>query len=128
MFGRIFSVFLSSLSESYKLEERYRQTTTRLGWITVAISCLGLLAIMYVTRLMFGIPLEGGPIEGMRLKLIAWIVLTIVLVPIAFYAGMVFVYGAYGSLMLILGRFTWQQAVDFACRAKYPEQWYKSNA
>lgn len=128
MYGRIFSVFLNSLSESYKLEKRYRLTTTLLGWITVVISCLGVLAIMYVTRLMLGIPLEGGPIEGMRLKLIAWIVLIIVLVPIVFYAGTVLVYGVYGSSMLIVGRFTWQQAVDFAWSAKYPEHWYKSKA
>ena len=42
---------------------------------------------------MFGLPLEGGPMEGLRMKLISWIALTIALVPTAFYSGMVLVYG-----------------------------------
>lgn len=125
MFRQIFSIFLNSHSESYKLEERYRLTTTRLGWITVAIGCLALLPIMYKTWIMFGLPLEGGSIEGLRLKLVSWIVLTIALIPIGFYAGMVCVYGTYGFLMLILGQFTWQQTIDFGWRSKYPQQWYK---
>lgn len=76
---------------------------------------------------MLGLPLEGGSIDGLRLKLISWIVLTVILVPIAFFAGMVITYGAYGLLMFALGRFTWQQAVDFGWSAKYPKHWYKQN-
>ena len=114
MFKNIFSIFLNSLAESHKLEKRYRLTTTQLGWLTVAISCLAFLPIMYSTWLMFGLPLEGGSIDGLRLKLILWIVLTVILVPIAFFAGMVITYGAYGLLMFGLGRFTWRQTVDFS--------------
>ena len=127
MFKQIFIVFLNSYSESHKLEERYRLLTTRMGWVTVAIGCLALIAVMYNTWLMFGLPLEGGSIEGLRLKLISWVVVTIVIVPFAFYAGMVLVYGAFGIIMLLLGKFSRQQALDFACRAKYPGDWYKTN-
>jgi hypothetical protein len=128
MFKQIFSIFLNSLAESHKLEERYRVTTTWLGWITVAISCLALLSVMYTTWLMLGLPLEGGDIDGLRLKLVSWIAVTVVLLPVAFLAGMVMVYGAYGLLMFFLRKFTWRQAVDFGCRARYPEYWYKLNA
>ena len=128
MFGKIFSVFISSYAESLRLKERYRLLTTRLGLVTVAIGCLIMLVMMYHSWLLIGLPLEGGPIEGFRLKLVAWIVLTIVLVPIAFYAGMVVVYGVFGLLMLALGKFTWQQVINIALHAKYPEEWYGISA
>ena len=83
---------------------------------------------MYGIWLLFGLPLEGGSIEGLRLKLIAAIVLTILVIPISFFVAMIFVYGAYGFFMVLLGRFTMLQAVHFACYAKYPEHWYKANA
>lgn len=128
MFKHIFSVFLTSYSESLLLEERYRNMTNRLGWVTVAIGCLALVVIMYNTWLMFGLPLEGGSIEGLRLKMISWIGLTVVFVPFAFYAGMVLVYGAFGFAMFVFGKFSWQQVIDFAWRAKYPEEWYRPGA
>jgi len=124
----IFSIILNSLAESHKLEDRFRQITNWLGWITVAVGCLFLVSIMYAIWLLFGLPLQGGSIEGLRLKLIAAIVLTILVIPISFFAGMIFVYGAYGLFMVTLGRFTMLQAVHFACYAKYPEHWYKANA
>jgi len=125
--GKIFSVFLNSHSESWKLAETYRLITNRLGLITVAIGCLAFLPVMYKTWVMLGIPLQGGPMEGLRWKMFAWIAITILLVPMAFYVGMILVYGFYGLLMFMLGRFSWRQAVDFGLRAKYPEHWYKSD-
>ena len=55
------------------------------------------------------------------------VILTIIFAPIAFYAGMVFVYGAFGLIMLVLGKLTWQQVINIACNAKYPKEWYKPN-
>jgi len=127
MIGRIFRVFLNSYAESAKLEERYCRLTTRLGWVTVAVAVLALLPAMYYSRLMLGMPMEGGPIEGMRLKMLAWIVFIIVATPFAFYAGMILVYGAFGLVMFVLGRFSWGQALDFCLRAKYPVKWYRQN-
>jgi hypothetical protein len=96
--------------------------------LTVAIGCLALIVAMYNTWLMFGLPLEGGSIEGLRLKLISWIILTIPMVPIAFYIGMVLVNGFVGIIFFLLGRFTSHQALAFSWHAKYPKNWYKTNA
>ena len=128
MIGRIFSVFLNSYSESLKLQARYRKLTTRLGLVTVAISCLVMVVLMYQLWLMVGLPLEGGKIDGFRLKLVSWVVLTVLFVPLAFYAGMVVVNGGFGLIMFALGRFSWRQAIDFALRAKYPKHWYLSDS
>lgn len=127
MIKRIFSTFFGSYAESLKLQKRYRLLVTWLGWVTVAISCLALLFVMYHTRLMFGLPLEGGSIEGLRLRMILWIIVVIVLVPFVFFAGMVFVNGLSGLAMCVLGKLTWAQLVDFCWRAKYPASWYKAN-
>ncbi len=102
--------------------------TTRLGWVTVGAGCLVLTIVMYNTWLMFGLPLEGGSIEGFRLKLISWIVLTVVIVPIAFYTGMILIYGAFSITMFVFGKLTWHQVVELTWYAKYPKEWYKSNA
>ena len=125
MFGRIFTVFLNSRAEAEKLQPRYHAITTRLGWLTVALGCFSLILIMYQTWLFFGFPLRGGPIDGMRLKLILWVAVMIAIIPVTFYLAMVVIYGLYGLLQLALGRFTWQEAVDFGVSTQYPAHWYK---
>lgn len=125
MIKRIFHTFLGSYAESLKLQERYRVLVTRLGWLTVTISCLALLFVMYYTWLMFGLPLEGGNIHGLRLKLIFWVIVSAVLVPIMFFAGMVVVNSLSGLAMYLLGKLTWAQFIEFSWRAKYPASWYK---
>ena len=127
MIGRIFSVFLNFYAEAAKLEQRYRRITTGLGWITVALACLVLIVFMYYSRLILGLPLEAGSLEGLRLKLIAWVILVILSLPYAFFVGMVLVYGAFGQVMFMLGKFSWRQAIDFSWRARYPEHWYRQN-
>ncbi len=126
MFKNIFSAFLNSFSESQKLEKRYQQLVTRIGWITVAISCLALIGVMYISRLMFGLPVEGGSLEGLRLNLISWVIFLIIVIPIIFYVGMVLVYGAFGIVMFLLGKISWSQVIDCACYGKYPNKWYKT--
>lgn len=87
-----------------------------------------MIAIMYHGWLLFGLPLDGGNIEGLRLKLVSWVMLTILFVPVAFYAGMIAIYGVCGLILLVLGRLSWRQAVEFAARARYPRRWYRPNA
>lgn len=127
MIKRAFSIFLDSYAESLKLEERYRLLVMRLGWLTVAISCLALLIMMFQMWLMFGLPLEGGSIDGLRLKLILWVIVIVVLVPIIFFAGMVLVNGLTGLVMYLSGKLTWSQFIAFSVRANYPASWYKTN-
>jgi len=76
---------------------------------------------------MLGIPLEGGSMEGMRLKMLAWIILIILFAPFAFFAGMVLVNGVFGFVMFLLGKFSWQQVIDFSLRARYPDKWYRQS-
>lgn len=126
MIKRAFSTFVNSYTESLKLQERYRLFVTRLGWLTVAISCLALLFMMFQTWSMFGLPLEGGSIDGLRLKLILWVVVMVVLAPIIFFAGMVLVNGFTGLVMYVFGKLTWTQFIAFSVRANYPASWYKT--
>ncbi len=125
MIKRIVATFLGSYAESLKLQEHDHVLVTRLGWLTVEISCLALLFVMYYIWLMFGLPLEGGNIDGLRLKLILWIIVIAVIVPILFFAGMVMLNGLFGLALYALGKLTWTQFIDFSWRAKYPANWYK---
>ena len=95
--------------------------------VTVATGCLVMVVIMYHAWLMFALPLGGG-VEGFRLKLVLWVALTILLVPVAFYVGMVAMYGAFGLVMFVLGILTGRQSADPAWRARYSKAWYKPNA
>lgn len=74
---------------------------------------------------MFGLPLGGGNIDGLRLKLILWVVQIAVFAPIMFGAATVVVNSLVGLAMFALGQLTWAQFVEFSWRAKYPEKWYK---
>jgi hypothetical protein len=124
MIREIFSLFLASYAESYRLRELYRVLTSRLGYLTIALSCLAMIVIMYNGWQMLGLPLGGGSLEGLRLRLVAWIGLSVMLVPFVFYAGMVLVYGVFGLILYALGKLTRQQAFALALRAKYPREWY----
>ena len=124
MLRQIFSVFFDSFAESYKLKELYRILVSRLGYLSIAIGCLAMIVLMYNSWLMFGLPLRGGSIEGLRLQLIAWIGLTVLLLPLVLYAAMVLVYGIFGLILLGLGKLTPRQAFDLAARTRYPRQWY----
>ena len=80
---------------------------------------------MYHAWLMFGLPLEGGNIEGLRLRLISWVIVIVVLVPVVFLLGMVLMNGLFGLVMFTLGRLTWAEFAAFSWRAEYPASWYK---
>lgn len=127
MIKRIVSTFVNSYAESLKLQEPYRLFVRRLGWLTVAISCLALVFVMYQVWLIFGLPLEGGNIDGLRLKLVLWVIVIALLVPIVFFAGMILVNGLFGLAMYALGKLTWSELIAFSWRAKYPADWYAAN-
>jgi hypothetical protein len=99
-----------------------------LSWLMVALGCIMVVALMLKTRALLGLPMGRTSMAGLHLQFIGWIVVTLVSIPVLFYAGMVVVGSAFAALMLALRGFSPSEAKAFAMFAQPPERWVKSAA
>ena len=56
----------------------------------------------------------------------AWLALFLALIPIAIYVGIVAVAGSFATVMVLLGRFTTNEALRYAFLSRYPRNWLKN--
>jgi hypothetical protein len=62
---------------------------------------------------------------GSQVNGVAWVVLFLIAIPIAIYAGVVVVAGLLGAVMVLLGRFTPSEALRYALLSRYPRDWLR---
>ena len=110
-------------SRAKQLTGPTRRLYTALSWVMVAMGCVLVTALMFKTRAAVGLPMGRAPIEGLRAQFFAWIAVTLVSIPTLFYVGMVIVGSLFAGLMLLLGKFSLQEAGKFAFFAQPPERW-----
>lgn len=119
--------WLTEFSHAHRRYRRLRGATrhlyTALAWLMVIAGCVLCVAGMYATRRAFGLPLEAGSLEGIRLQFLGWVVITVLSVPPLFYVGMMLVGGLFALVMLLAGRFTGAQAWAFTRFAQPPDHW-----
>jgi len=117
-----------SIGNTSKLQRKYYLLTTSLGWLVVIIGALLIVLLMYKTRLAFGLPLGSASLEGRRIQFLGWIGVTLISIPVIFYASMVFVAGAFGLVMVLRGKFTMAEAGAYALYGEFPQYWYRQDA
>jgi hypothetical protein len=103
-----------------------RRYSRLLGALTGAAMVLWLFlvaAFFYGSRVMLGLPLEAGSLEGLGLKFVTWIVVILAATPILLICSLRLVRGIFSLLMIAAGKFTFAQARAFARSATPPERW-----
>ena len=110
---------------SRQLRRQYHLLSSGLSWTGVLIWAALVVAFMYQTRSALGLPMNAGPLEGLRIKLFAWIGLVLIAIPLIFYCCVVLVRGTFGLMMVLTGQFTLQEAKGYAFYSKYPEHWFQ---
>jgi len=115
-------------SRAQKLVGPRRRLYTFFSWLMVAMGCVLVGAFMFKTRAAFGLPMGRASLEGIRLQFLGWIAVTLVSIPTLFYVGMVLVGSLFALCMLLLGRFSLQEARAFALFAQPPERWLEGAA
>jgi hypothetical protein len=115
-------------SRAQKLVGPRRRLYAFFSWLMVAMGCVLVGALMFKTRAAFGLPMGRASLEGIRLQFLGWIAVTLVSIPTLFYVGMVLVGSLFALCMLLLGRFSLQEARAFALFAQPPERWLEGAA
>jgi len=110
------------------LQERHRLISAVLSSLTILTGLAIALLVMAKSRSVLGLPMGNAPLEGIRLKFLTWLVICLVSIPLAFYLSRVSLYGAFGLLMVSVGKFTSSEAKQFALRGSYPSAWLASHA
>src|SRR5262249_9981964 len=120
---RFFRHLRTSFSRANRLQGRTKVLYTALSWLMVAAGCVLVGMLMFKTRAALGLPMGRAPLDGIRLRFVAWVGVTLVSIPTLFYCGMVLVGGAFAGVMLLVGRFSRREAAAFAFFAQPPERW-----
>lgn len=115
-------------SRAQQLVGPRRQLYTFVSWLMVAMGCVLVGALMFQTRAAFGLPMGRASLEGIRLQFLGWIAVTLISVPTLFYVGLVLIGSLFALCMLLLGRFSLQEARAFALFAQPPERWLEGAA
>lgn len=126
--GHFLKELALGFSRAQKLVGPRRRLYTAMSWLIVAIGCALVVALMFKTRAAFGLPMGTAVLEGIRLQFLGWIAVTLVSIPTLFYAAMVLVGSLFALCMLLLGRFSMQEARAFALYAQPPERWLEGPA
>jgi len=81
-------------------------------------------AYIYGSVEFFGLPVEGGPLDGIWPRFLAWLVTLLLAMPILIYICTVAVAGLLASGLLLLGRMTRKEAVSYMFLSQYPRHWF----
>jgi hypothetical protein len=120
---RLFRHLATSFSRANQLRGSTKILYTALSWLMVAAGCVLVGVVMFKTRAALGLPMGRAPLEGIRLRFLAWAGITLLSIPTLFYCGMVLVGSVFAGIMLISGRFSRDEAAAFALFAQPPERW-----
>jgi len=118
-----FRELAQSWKETTRLQPRFYALTSVVGLAGVGVGC----ALMVVAARLLEDALGIAPNAslGSQVNGVAWVVLFLIAIPIAIYAGVVVVAGLLGAVMVLLGRFTPSEALRYALLSRYPRDWLR---
>jgi hypothetical protein len=118
-----FRGLLKNWSEEHRLEPRYYRLTSLVGFLG---GMLGLGLLIFTARrastvigISWDAPLRSQP-NGLL-----WLIVLLLGIPLAIYAGAVLVAGVVALVMVCLGKFTAREAWQYALMSRYPTYWFK---
>jgi hypothetical protein len=109
--------------DTFHLERHFFVLTSVVGLAGVALGIVLMHMLATTLETALGIdpqaPIHSHPHGTL------WIVLFLIGIPVTIYAGCVIVAGAFGTVMVLLGKFTGREALQYAFLSKYPAGWLK---
>ena len=117
-----------SFYRAARLRGRTRLLYNSLSWLMVLLGVVLVGALMLKSRMALGLPMTRAPLEGIRLRVLAWFVLTLVSIPTLFYCAMFLVGSIFGLLMVVARRFSLADARAMALYGQPPAHWIEAGA
>ncbi len=113
-----------AFEETRRLRPRFYLLTSAVGLVGGGVG----IGVMLLAAIQLGAALGIEPNAPLRNQAngVAWIALFLALIPVAIYIGVVAVAGSFAMVMILLGRFTTNEALRYAFLSRYPRNWLKN--
>jgi hypothetical protein len=112
-----------SVADTFHLERHFFVLTSVVGVAGVAVGIVLMHTLATTLETVLGIDPQA-PVHSQQHGTL-WVVLFIAGIPVTIYLGCVIVAGAFGAVMVLLGKFTRLEALRYAFLSKYPAGWLK---
>ena len=113
-----------SIADTSRLTPGYRRLTGAVGVVGASTGIVAIGAYIFVSAELFGLPIDGGPLDGIWLGFLAWLVALLLAMPILVYLGTVVVAGLLACGFLLVGKMTRDEAVSYMFLSQYPGGWF----
>jgi hypothetical protein len=112
-----------AFEETRRLRPCFYLLTGAVGFVGGGVG----IAVMYFAGMLLGGALGIDANAPLRNQAggAAWVTLFLALIPVAIYVGVVTVAGSFAMVMVLLGRFTTNEALRYAFLSRYPRNWLK---
>jgi hypothetical protein len=118
---KFFREFSKSYRDTKLLKAKYRIITSLVGVIGVSIG----FTVLYFISVTLADVLSIDPSGCVKCQQGGWVWMSLVLIgiPFFFYLGAALVAAALSIFLLINGKFTKEEALDYSLYSKYPSSW-----
>jgi len=116
--------FAHGFEETRRLQPNFRLLVSAVGFVGGVVG----IAVMCFAGMLLGAALgidANAPLRN-QASGFAWLALFLAFIPIAICVGIVAVAGSFATFMVLLGRFTTNEALRFAFFSRYPRTWLKN--
>jgi hypothetical protein len=120
-FGRL----LRSFRDMKRLTTFYRGLSTAVAWIGISLGLVALVWYIPYSMQAFGLPLEGGSLEGIRIQFLCWVTQLMLASALLIYGGAMLTAGILVVFLLALGKVDRRQALAYVLYAEYPRSWFR---
>lgn len=116
--------FAHAFEETRRLRPGFSLLASAVGFVGCGVG----IGVMLLTAILLGAPLAIEPNAPLRDQTngVAWLAFFLAFSPIAIYVGIVAVAGLFATAMVLLGRFTTNEALRYAFLSRYPRNWLKN--
>ena len=112
-----------AVKDTFHLERHFFVLTSVVGLAGVALGIVLMHTLATTLETALGIDPQA-PVHDQPHGTL-WVVLFIAGIPVTIYLGCVIVAGAFAAVMVLLGKFTGREALQYAFLSKYPAGWLK---
>lgn len=108
----------------YKLRPRYKKVSSIVVLFGSIIGILLWIGLVSELRQSLGLPAGETSLEGIEFQAAVWIATTIVSAPLIVMVSIMAVALGTGLILVVMGPLTFQEAIRFSLRGRYPASWF----
>ena len=117
---------LKKATQNNKLQRKYQLFNSAVVAVGVILAFPAWITLAKWSRLALGLPLGAGPLDGMVLPFLAWIIFFLLITVFVWLAGINLVAAVSTFVLMLLGKMQPKEVPRYVFRSEYPRSWYES--